>query len=118
MIFDINQLLDKILVELKIFNPIYCRQYEDPRIDTYYIAINHHNYIILYGDCDAIIMYNNKNINYNLMTKEGLTNFVNNNDEINDMSDIVFEIKLEKFNNINDIILLIGIMYYKIYLNK
>lgn len=34
------------------------------------------------------------------------------------MSDIVFEIKLEKFNNINDIILLIGIMYYKIYLNK
>ncbi len=52
------------------------------------------------------------------MTKEGLTNFVNNNDEINDMSDIVFEIKLEKFNNINDIILLIGIMYYKIYLNK
>ncbi len=70
--FDINNLLDKSLIELKIFNPKYCRQLDDPRIDTLYISINQHNYIVLYGvcgECDTIVIYNNKNTKYNIITK-------------------------------------------------
>ena len=37
MVFLIDNLLDKILVELQIFNPTYSREFDDPRLDTYYI---------------------------------------------------------------------------------
>lgn len=110
MVFSINDLLDKILVELKIFNPKYCRELDDPRIDTYYISINQNNYIVLKGgcsECDSIYIYNNNNIKYNIMTTHGIENYVNKSDDpICDTRDIIFELKLNTFNgNINDLIL-------------
>ena len=108
MVFDINTLLDKILFELK--NPLYCRQLDDPRIDTYYISINQSNFIVLYGvcgECDGIIIYNKNNIKYNIMTPLGIDKFVNTYEpfDYENMSKI-FELKLDSFNgNLNDVIL-------------
>ncbi len=79
MIFYINTLLDKILFELKTLNPIYCREMDDPRIDIYYISINKHNYMVLYGsygECVSVVIYNNNNIKYDIMTTQGIENFV------------------------------------------
>ena len=33
---DINTLLDKIMVELQTLHPKNCRQFDDPRLDTYF----------------------------------------------------------------------------------
>jgi hypothetical protein len=140
MPFDINTLLDKILFELKILNPLYCRQPDDPRIDTYYISINQHNYIILYGtcdECDNIIIYNNNNINHDIMTTQGIKNFVyideniiddisgniinddnindeniideNIDDNINDDKDekVIFELELDTFEGNMDDLILL-----------
>lgn len=110
MVFLIDNLLDKILVELKIFNPKYCRDLDDPHIDAYYISINQCNYIVLQGvfeECDSIAIYNNNNIKYNIMTTHGIENYVNHNDDLYyDMGNIIFELKLDTFNgNMNDLIL-------------
>ncbi len=111
--YYINDLLDKILFKLKSITPLYCRQLDDPRIDTYYISLNQNYYMVLYGvcgECDNVIIYNNNNIKYNIMTTEGIEKFVNNYDEVMDTDDdnIIFELKLDTFNgNINDLILLL-----------
>lgn len=112
--FNINKLSDAILFELRQFNPKFCRQFDDPRIDTYYISINQNYYIVLYGiceECDTITLYNNKNINYDIMTTQGIEKFAN--DESIE-SDVVFEIILDETdelyepnefnNNIDDFI--------------
>lgn len=108
--YYINDLLDRILFKLKTINPLYCRQLDDPRIDIYYISINKNYYMVLYGvcgECDRVVIYNNNNIKYNIMTTQGIENFVNNYDEVTDATrNIVFELKLDIFNgNINDLIL-------------
>ncbi len=116
MIFNINTftLADEILFKLKILKPAYYRVMDDPRIDTYYISLNQNNYIVLYGDrecseCDYICIYNNNNIKYNIMTTQGIENFVNNYDkQIDDINNIIFELKLNTFDgNMNDLILLL-----------
>ena len=110
--YNINDLLDRILFKLESIKPLYCRQLDDPRIDTYYISINQNYYMVLYGvcdECDSIVIYNNNNIKYNIMTIEGIENFVNNYDEVMDATcNIIFELELDTFNgNINDLILLL-----------
>ena len=112
MLFDINTLLDKILFELKIFYPVYCREMDDPRIDTYYISINQNNYMVLYGSCDkcdSVCIFNNNNIKYNIMTTQGIEEFVNKYDKlIDETCNIIFELELDTFNgNINDLLLLL-----------
>jgi len=118
MVFNINTLLNKMLFELKIFNPKYCRQFDDPRIDSYYISINQHNYMVLNGicdECDNIIIYNNNNINHNIMTTRGIENFVNKDEIIDDTSIVIFELELDTFNgNINDLIILLTNLVKKI----
>ena len=112
MNFNINTLIEKILFELKTLNPKCCRSMDDPRIDTYYISINQHNYMVLYGvcdECDSIVIYNNNDIKYDIMTIEGIENFVNKY-EPNDDDDcnIIFELELDTFNgNITDLVLLL-----------
>lgn len=110
MVFLINDLLDKMLVELKIFNPQYYRELDDPRIDTYYISINQHYYIVLYGvceECDDIAIINNNNIKYNIMTAHGLENYVKHNYNCdNETGNIIFELELDTFNgNMDDLII-------------
>ena len=98
--FNINTLLDKILFELKIFNPIYCRVFDDPRIDTYFISVNQNNYIVLYGGCDEceqIVMYNNNNMKHNLMTTKGLEIFANE-DTKEDEDEAIFDFELDTFD--------------------
>lgn len=112
MIFNINNLLDKILFEINPLNPIFCREWDDPRIDTYYISINENNYIVLDGvceQCDNIAIYNNNNLKYNIMTRQGLNNFVNKyGEQMDDSCNIIFELDLNNFNgNINDLILIL-----------
>ena len=112
MIFHMDALLDKILFELKTLNPKYYREMDDPRIDTYYISINQNNYIVLsgiYGECDCVSIYNNNNIKYDIMTQQGINDYLNKYDEeMDDMCNIIFELKLDTFNgNINDLILLL-----------
>lgn len=107
--FCINTLLDKIIAELNIFNPKWCRKLDDPRIDTYYISINQNNYIVLSGycgGCDNIYIYNNDNIKYDIMTTHGINNYVNTYGEQIDMGNIIFELKLDTFNgNMKDLLL-------------
>ena len=110
--YNINDLLDRILFNLESIKPLYCRQLDDPRIDIYYIPINQNYYMVLYGaydECYSIVIYNNNNIKYNIITIEGLENFVNNYDEVMDATcNIIFELELDTFNgNINDLILLL-----------
>ena len=98
-------------VKIESINPLYCRQFDDPRIDIYYISINQHNYMVLYGSCDycdSIVIYNNNNINNNnIMTIQGINIFVNNYHD-DDMGNIIFELELNTFNgNIDDLILLL-----------
>lgn len=113
MKFNINNLLDKILFEFKTLNPKYSRQLDDPRIDTYYISINKNNFIVLCGicdECDHISICNNNNINHNIMTTHGLDMFVNqeNQENIDDTNNVIFEIELDTFNgNIDNLILLV-----------
>ena len=104
--FDINILLDKLLLSLKTIKPMYCRELDDPRIDTYYISINQNYYMALNGlcdECDSVKIYNDNNIKYNIMTYQGLENFVNNEEPWDDTKhNIVFELELKTFNvNIN-----------------
>ncbi len=112
MVFLINNLLDKLLFKLRTLNPKYYRELDDNRIDTYYISLNSHNFMVLYGlcgECDSIAIYNNNNINYNIMTTQGIENFVNNyNEQIDNTSNIIFELELDTFNgSINDLLLLL-----------
>jgi len=112
--FNINELLNKLLFELKFFNPKYCRQFDDPRLDNYYISINQNYYIVLYGiceECDTICFYNNKNMDYDIMTTEGIEEFANDeNMEVDILFEIILDEKDELYepnefnNNIDDLI--------------
>ena len=100
--YCINDLLDRMLINLEPFKPLYYRQLDDPRIDTYYISINNNYYMVLYGicdECDSVKIYNDNNIKYDIKTTQGIKNFVNNYDEVTDSTcNIVFELELDSFN--------------------
>lgn len=106
--YNINVLLDRMLLELKSFNPVYCRQLDDPRIDHYYISINQNYYMVLYGvcgECDSVEIHNNNNNKCNIMTIQGIDNFVNKCDGPM-YNKIIFEMELDFFNgNMDDLIL-------------
>jgi hypothetical protein len=67
--------------------------------------------MVLYGACNecySIVIYNNNNIKYNIMTTNGIENFVNKYYNEDDNGNIIFELELDTFDgNINDLILLI-----------
>lgn len=108
--FHIYEILDKILLKFKILHPQYCRVLDDPRIDTYYISLNQQNCIVLGGlcdECDNISLYNNIQTNDNIMTLEGLHNFANYNQSMDDFN-VLLDLELNKFDgNIDDLILLL-----------
>lgn len=108
--YCINDLLDRMLINLKPLKPLYYRQLDDPRIDTYYISINNNYYMVLYGicdKCDSVAILNNNNIKYDIKTMQGIELFVENYDEVTDATcNVVFELELNTFNgNMNDLIL-------------
>jgi hypothetical protein len=114
---DINELFDKMCFELNPLTPKWCRQLDDTRIDTYYISINPHNYIILSGcgdECDFVGIYKHNNIKYDIMTQQGIEDYANYNDEKNDgmtePDNIIFELELDddEFNeSMDDLVLLL-----------
>lgn len=96
--FDINDLLDKILIEFN--NPLYCRQLDDTRIDIYYIALNKNYYIVLNGvcgECDNIAFYHNNNISCDITTEFGINIFTNKTHE-HELSNFLFNIQLNTFD--------------------
>lgn len=111
MSFFINDLLDDLLFRLRTLKPKYCRQFDDPRIDTLYISINPHNFIVLSGvcdECDSITIYNNNNIKYDIMTDQGIENFVNHDESRDTIGNIIFELELDTFDGtINDLLLVL-----------
>lgn len=114
---DINDLLEKMLFELNTLNPKWCREFDDPRIDNYYISLSPRNYMILsgYGDkCDFVGIYKDNNIKYDIMTEQGIENYVNyndaRNDEVTEPDNIIFELELDdgEFNeSMDDLVLLL-----------
>ena len=108
--YNILDLRDGILLKLRSIKPVYYRQNDDPRIDTWYISLNKNYYMVLYGicdECDSVVIYNNNNIKYNIMTLEGIENFVKNYDEeMHSTSNTILDLDLDTYNgDINDLIL-------------
>lgn len=61
----IDIIMKKTMKELKSFNPILCRDPDDPRIDRYFISITKEIYIIFFGICEmceSICIYNDPNL--------------------------------------------------------
>ena len=110
MPFDINVLLDKLLIALKPLNPAYCRQDDDPRIDTYCISINQCTYMILDGicdGCDTVAIPNCPNIQYDIMTAQGIEDFINNCPQ-NDNFNVIFELELDTYaGSMKELVLLL-----------
>lgn len=107
--YYIHDVLERLLVNLETLHPFYCRQFDDPRIDTYYISIHPHYYMVLHGvcdECDSIAIYNNLNGTYDLRTKQGLEQFVNQ--EMNATDTLMFEWTLDTFHgNINELLVFV-----------
>ena len=104
--FDIDVLNDKLSMALKIFNPEcdYCRQWDDPRINNYYMAITQQHYILLggaYDTCDTIVMYYEPDIDCNIMTSDGLSQFINFGGVDAEKGETVFTIRLDKLKDDN-----------------
>ena len=101
MVVDIHELLDQILEKFKEFNPIHCRSYDDPRIDTYYIAIKPNIYIVIEGLCDCcdyVSVYKN-NTNSNIMTLDCINRLANDDafrSNENGLYDCLYEFNSEE----------------------
>ncbi len=108
---DIHNILDNILIAFNMLSPKYCGLFDDPRINTYYISLSNSNYIKLQGicdDCEYITLYRNDNLKHNIMTFDGLNKTINYSDEdINNTSLKILEIKIDIDSNMDNIILLI-----------
>jgi hypothetical protein len=110
---DINELFDKMLLELNPLNPKWCRKIDDDtRIDNY-ISISPHNYMILSGccdECDFVGIYKHGDVTYDIKTQQGIEDYVNCNDGTTEPGNIIFELELDddEFNeSMNDLILLL-----------
>jgi hypothetical protein len=112
---DMNNLCKKVLSDLHSYNPKYCIQYNDPRIQTYYISVNRTTYVVLNGlcdKCDRLVLYNNNTIDEDITTNKGLDLYVNNDDLREDDSNIILDLDLgvfvEQLNlNIDDLLLIV-----------
>jgi len=98
---DINILLDKILVEFKSLNPKFCRECNDPRIDTYYISLSQTIYIVLNGICDycdSISINKIDNFMFDITFDQGLYHLANgiwNDEDLTEFNDkLLYELTI------------------------
>lgn len=108
---NIIELRDKILFELKDLEPKYFREFNDMRIDGYFIFLNPYMYIVLDGAYyewhHAIICKNNE-----AMTFEQLENCANG-DGLEKIGfdageNIIFEMKFDKYTgDVDDLTVLL-----------
>jgi len=86
------------------------------RLTTYYIPINQQNYMRIHGvddNLESIGIYSEDNIKFDIMTKEGLENFVHGHGGNN--FTVIFELDAFTYNgNIDDLVLLLTKLVKKI----
>jgi hypothetical protein len=110
---NINLLLKNLLDQPKFKKSKWTRQFNDPRIDTFYISITQNIYLILYGTCDGfeelvLCKHINYDIPYEIMTQDGIDKFANDDDLDYDGNEIVFECNFENNMNMHEIVSLIN----------
>lgn len=101
---EIHKLLEQLTDKLNPFEPTIMTELDDPRMDTYYMSVTEHCYIVLQGVCgtceDISIYY--APVSRTFTTANGYWTYIQPDDEC------VFELELDDFNgSLDDLISLI-----------
>ena len=104
---NIITLFNKIIEEFVELKPYFCKFCHSGFLDTYYIALTNSIYIMFFGidSWVKIIIYQNNNFDYNIMSKTGIYYLANEEDD--ELSKIIYELYSNNDFNINTIMSLI-----------